>query len=106
MLHHGTQIHALLQTDVNTVLPFIQGVYINGCKYNGLCAAHSAVSSIVTYKVYSKWSHYPFISHYFKGRCDKRSSLPKKYGIYGIFFVLDYFHSIETNDKLLYKDYI
>ena len=106
MLNQGTQIHALLQTDVNTVLPFIHVVYINGCKYNGLCAAHSTVSSIVTYKVYSKVSHYPFISHYFKGRCDKRPSLLKKYGIYGISFVLDYCHSIETNDKLLYKDYI
>ena len=70
------------------MLSFMHGVYINGCEYDGLCAAHSAVCSIVTYKVYSKVSHHPFISHYFKGRYDKCPHLPKSYCIRGIYFVL------------------
>ena len=61
--------------DVNTVLPFMHDMYINGCLYSGLCAARSALSSIVTIKDYTKLSEHPFISRYLKGIYD----IPKYY---------------------------
>ena len=45
--------------DLNTVLSFMHGMHINGCLYNGVCAARSALSSIVTIKGYSKQSEHP-----------------------------------------------
>ena len=45
----------------------------------------------------------PFISHYLKDIYNKHPTLPKIYGICGIFFVLDYYNSIETIDKLQNK---
>ena len=42
--------------DVNTVLSFMHGMYINVCLYSGLCVARSALSSIVTIKDYTKLS--------------------------------------------------
>ena len=53
--------------DVNTVLSIMHGMYINGCLYSSLCAARSALSSIVTIEGYTKLSEHPFISRYQKG---------------------------------------
>ena len=94
--------------DANSVqmLSFMHGVYINGCLYAGLCAALSAASIIVTIKDYPKFSEHPCISCYSKGIYNKHPTLPKNSGIWGIFFVLDYYNSVETNDKLKYKDII
>ena len=52
--------------DVNTVLSFMHGMYINGCLYSGLCAARSALSSIVTIKGYTKLSEQFFYLSLFK----------------------------------------
>ena len=57
--------------DVNAVLPFIDDMDINGCFYSGLCAARSALSSIVTIKDYTKLSEHPFITRYLKGIYDR-----------------------------------
>lgn len=77
--------------------------YINCCLYGDLFAAHSAVSGAVTIKDHAKLSEYPFISHYLKDIYNKHPTLPKIYGICGICFVLDYYNSIETIDKLQNK---
>ena len=79
-------------------------VYINCCLYGDLFGAHSAVSSAVTIKDHAKLSEYPFISHYLKDIYNKHPPLPKNYGICGICFVLDYYNSTETTDKLQSKD--
>ena len=34
--------------DVNTVLPFMHGMYLNGCVYSGSCAACNALASVAT----------------------------------------------------------
>ena len=70
--------------DVNTVLSFMHGMYINGCLYSGLCAARSAFSSIVTIKVYTELSEHPFISRYLKGIYHRRPPLPQYTSIWDI----------------------
>ena len=37
-------------SDVNTVLTFMHGMYLNGCLYSGLSAAHGELSSAVKLK--------------------------------------------------------
>ena len=92
--------------DVNTVLSFMHGMYINGCLYSGLCAARSALSSIVTIKGYTKLSEHPFISCYLKGIYNRHPPLPKYTRIWDVSLVLDYYNSIETNDELQFKDLV
>ena len=84
----------------------MHGMYINGCLYSGLCAARSALSSILTIKGYTKLSEHPFISRYLKGIYNRHPPLPKYTSIWDISLVLDYYNSIETNDKLKFKDLV
>ena len=76
--------------DVNTVLAFMHGMYINGCLYSGLCAARSALSGKVTIKGYAKLSEHPFISRYLKGIYNRHPRLPKYTSMWDISLVLDY----------------
>ena len=92
--------------DLNTVLSFMHGMCINGCLYSGLCAARSALSSIVMIKGYAKLSEHPFISLYLKGIYNRCPPLPKYTSIWDISLVSDYYNSIETNDKLQFKDVV
>ena len=52
---------------VNAVLSFMHGMSVNGCLYNGVCAARSALPGIVTIKGYTKLPEHPFISCCLKG---------------------------------------
>ena len=92
--------------DVNTVLLFMHDMYINGCLYSGLGAVHSALSSIVTIKSYTKLSEHPFISCYLKGIYNRHPLLPKYTSVWDISLVFDYYISIEKNDKLQFKDLV
>ena len=73
---------------------------VNGCLSSGLCAACSALPSIVTIKDYTKQSEHLFISCYLKGICNRHPPLPKYTSICDISLALDYYNSIEMNDKL------
>ena len=84
----------------------MHGMYINGFLYSGLCAARSALSSIVTIKGYIKLSDHPFISRHLKGIFNRHPPLLKYTSIGGISIVLDYYNSIKTNDKLQFKDLV
>ena len=92
--------------DVCKVLSFLHGIYINVCLYNGLCAARSALSSIVIIKGYTKLAEHPFISPYLKGKYNRHPPLPKYTSIWNISFVLVYYNSIEINDKLQFTDLV
>ena len=48
--------------EVNTVLSFMQSMYINSCSCSGLCAAPNALSNTVTIKGCTRFSEHPFIS--------------------------------------------
>ena len=63
--------------DVNTVLAFLHSMYLNGCFYSGLCAACSALSSVVTINGFIKLSDHPLISWYLKGIYNRHPVLPK-----------------------------
>ena len=86
--------------DKNTVLSFIHGMSVNGCLSSGLCAECSALSSIVMIKGYTKLSEHLFIPCYLKGIYNRHPTLPKYTSICDISLALDYYNSIETNDKL------
>ena len=79
----------------------MHGMHINVCLYSGLCAARSALSSIVTIKDYTKLSENTFIPCYLKGVYNRHPSLPKYTSIWYMSLVLDCYNSIETNDKLI-----
>ena len=66
--------------DVMTVLPFMQYMYINGCLCSGLCAAHNALSNIVTIKGCTRLSEHPFISCYLKIIYNRHQPFPKYLG--------------------------
>ena len=53
--------------DVIPVLTFLHGMYHNGCLYSGLCAARSALSSLITIKGYLKLSDHPLFFKVFEG---------------------------------------
>ena len=53
--------------DVNTVLGFLHGMYLNECLYSGLCAARTPLSSIVTINGFIKLSDHSLISRCLKG---------------------------------------
>ena len=73
---------------------------------SGPCAAQSALPSILTLKGYTKLSEHPFISCYLKDIYNRHPSLPKYTSIWDLSLVLDYYNSIETNDKLQFKDLV
>ena len=81
-------------------------MYINGCLYSGLCTARSALPIIVTIKGYKKLSEYPFISRYLKGINYKHPPLPKYTSIWDISLVLNYYNSIQTNNKFQFMDVV
>ena len=82
----------------------IHAWYVHKWLFNsGLCAARSALSSIVTIKGYKKLSEHPFISRYLKSIYNRHPSLPKYTNIWDISLGLDYYNIIQTNDKLQFK---
>ena len=73
---------------------------------SSLCAARSALPSILTIKGYTKLSEHPFISCYLKGIYNRHPPLPKYISIWDIPLVLDYYNSIKTNDKLQFDNLV
>ena len=77
--------------DVNTVLIFMHGMHLNGCLYNGLYAARSALSSAVTIRGYLKLSEHHFVWRYVKGIYNRHPPLPKYVNIWDISLLLRYY---------------
>ena len=75
--------------DINTVLTFMHGMYLNGCLYSGLCAVRSGLSSVVTIRGYLKLSEHPLVSRYLKCIYNRHPPLPKYVDIWEILFCLD-----------------
>ena len=89
--------------DVNTVLTFMHGMYLSGCLYSGLCAACSALSSVVTFRGYLKLSEHPLVSRYLKGIYNRHPPLPKYVNMWDIWLLLRYFDTMDSNDNLQFK---
>ena len=90
--------------DVNTVLGFLHGMYLNGCLYRGLCAACSALSSVATINGFVKLSEHPFISRYLKGIYNRHPVLPKYCNTWDMSLLLKYYNSIDNYENLQFKD--
>ena len=89
--------------DVNTVLTFMHGMYLNGFLYSGLCAARSAFSSIVTIRGYLKLSEHPLVLQYLKGIYNSHPRLPKYVNIWDNSLLLRYYDNMDSNDNLQFK---
>ena len=92
--------------DVTAVLAFLHGMYRSGCLYSGLCAARSALSSLITIKDYLKLSDHPLVSRYLKGICNKHPPQPKYFNIWDLTYLLKYYEQKENNDFLEFKELV
>ena len=102
---HCSQRHAdPYHTDVKNVLEFLHGMYLNGCRYSGICAARSALASAVTIPGYEKLSSHPLISRYIKGIFNKHPPLPKYVKIWDINCLLTYYEKLGDNKELSFKE--
>ena len=92
--------------DVNTVLAFLHGMYLNGCLYSGLCAARRAFSSAVTINGLIKLSDHPLISRYLKDIYNRHPVLPKYSNTWEMPLLLKYYDIIDNNENLKFKDLV
>ena len=74
----------LYSPDVDTVLTFMHGMYLNGCLCGGLCTARSALSSAATIRGYLKLSEHSLVSRYLKGIYHRHPPPPKYVNIWDI----------------------
>ena len=86
--------------DVNTVLAFMHGMYLNRCLHSGLCAARNALSSVVTINGFIKLSDHPHISRYLKGIYNRHPVLPKYCNTLGMSLLSKYCNSIDNYENL------
>ena len=85
---------------MNAALPFLHGMYLNGCLYG---AARSALSSVVTIKGFIKLSDHPLIAWYLKGIYNKHPVLPKysntcNSNTCNMLLLLKYYNNININE--------
>ena len=81
----------------------MHGMYLNGCLCSGLCAACSALFSVVTIRGYLKLSEHPLVSRYLKGIYNRHPPLPKYVNIWDISLLLRYYDNMDSNDNLQFK---
>ena len=86
------------------MLAFLHSIYLNGCFYSGLCAACSALSSVVTINGFIKLSDHPLISWYLKGIYNRHPVLPKYSNTWDMSLLSKYYNSIGNNENLQFKD--
>ena len=90
-------------TNIDSVLKFLHGMYNDGCLYSGLCAARSALASVVTIKGFVKLSDHPLLVRYLKGIFNRHPPLPRYMHIWNINLVLTYYNKIGHNEDLEFK---
>ena len=89
--------------DVRSVLIFLHGMYKNGCLYSGICAARSALSSVVQVEGCEKLSSHPLITRFVKGIFNRHPPLPKYSSIWDINTLLTYYENMPHNNELDFK---
>ena len=78
-------------------------MYLNGCLYSRLCAARSALSSVVTIRGCLKFSEHSLFLRYLKGIYDRHPPLLKYVNIWDISILLRYYDNMDSNDNLQFK---
>ena len=89
--------------DTKSVLMFLYGMYKNGCLYSSICAAQSALSSVVVIKSYNKLLSHPLITRFVKGIFDRHPPLPRYANIWDIYTLLTYYDNMPPNTELDFK---
>ena len=84
-------------TSIETKLKFLHGMYNDGCLYSGLCAAQSALASVVTVKGFAKLSDHPLLVRYQEGIFNRHPPLSRYMHIWDINLVLSCYDRIGHN---------
>ena len=92
------------RTSINYVLEFFTNLYTNGCHYSGLCAARSALSSLIHIEEGPSISAHPLTTRFLKGVFNRHPPSPRYVEIWDVDKVLSYFNSKDHNDKLSFKE--
>ena len=87
-------------TNIDSVFMFLLGMYNDGCLYCGLCAARSALASVVTIKGFVKLSDHHLLIRYQKGIFNRHPLLPKYMHIREINLIFTYYNRIGCNEDL------
>ncbi len=93
----------LIYPSVNTMLEFFLQLYKGGCLCSGLCAARSALASVVSIAGYSSISEHPMIARFLKGIFN-RHPLAKYVQIRDINVVLSLYNRLPENPLLSLED--
>jgi len=91
-------------TTTNYVLEFFTNLYVNGCHYSGLCAARSALSSLIHIEDGPAISSHPLINRFLKGIFNMHPPAPRYVDIWDVDKVLSYFNGKDYNDRLSFKE--
>ena len=78
-------------------------MYNDGCLYSSLCAARSALASVVTIKVFAKLLDHPLVVRYLREVFNRHPPLPRYMHIWDINLVLTYYNKIGYNEELEFK---
>ncbi len=91
-------------TNINSVLEFFTSLYTNGCHYSGLCAARSALTSLVHIEDGPSISAHPLTNRFLKGVFNMHPPAPRYVEIWDVDKVLSYFNNKNHNDQLSFKE--
>ena len=91
--------------NVNKVLSFMHGMITYGCLYSGHCAVRSALSSIATFKGYTKLSEHPFDSHSLKVVYNRHSLLPNYTSVWDEWDCYAFYESWSTQEASFISNY-
>ena len=101
--------YALLQnenpyiTSTESVRKFLHGMYNDGCLCSNLCAARSALASVVTNKGFANLSDHPLRVRHLNGIFNRYPPLPRYMFIWDTNLVLTYYNKIGHNKELEFK---
>ena len=89
---------------MENVLEFPKEQYtVHNCKYSGICAARSALSSLVSLPDGFTVSSRPLIIRFVKGIYNRHPPTPKYSQIWDFNILLQLFQNMDDNDKLTLK---
>lgn len=93
-----------VNTNVSTVLEFLNYLYRNGCGYSSICIARSALASTVILSEGFSVSEHPLVKRFVKGIFNRCPPQPRYSDIWDINKVLLYYVNKPRNSELIFKD--
>ena len=84
-------------------LGFLTTLHEDGCSYNQICTARSALSALITCDKNYTWGKLPIVQRFMKGVFERSPKLPKYFCTWDVKIVFNYFRSLEMPNKLSLK---